>query len=465
MAYVHNLEDTICALSTPPGTGGIAVLRVSGPQSLSIGRTLCPKLPENIPTHTVHLAKLLDPASGAVVDEVLVTYFAHGKSYTGQETLEISCHGGPAVVNSILQILTRSGARLAEKGEFTFRAYMNGKVDLVQAEAVLDLIHSGTSAAARVASRQLQGELSLKYKEIESGLLWALTQMEAQIDFSTEDIQPVQSDHVNRHLTTLDTLITQLLDTYAKGRALREGVQLVLAGEPNVGKSSLFNRILGRDQAIVTDIEGTTRDVLEGRMVWRDYPVVVKDTAGLRQSDDLVESLGIQRAQEAVREADWTLVVIHGPDFVSSQGHLPDYFDYSSDQVLVLVNQVDLLEASERELVLKKASDLKVPSERVRLVSAKSGEGVREALDELLKKVNPQANAGEEVYINLRHFEALSKVRERLVSACQLLESEDSPELVSFELQDGLRLVHGLLGKEFYEQIIDQIFKEFCLGK
>lgn len=465
MIHVHNLEDTICALSTPPGKGGIAVVRVSGPKALAVSRTLCPKLPEKPASHTVHFTPLREPGSEEVVDEVLATFFAHGRSFTGQETVEISCHGSPTVVARLLSLLTQAGARMAERGEFTFRAYMNGKVDLVQAEAIFDLIESDTTAAAKVASRQLRGDLSRKYKEMETGLLWALAQTEAQIDFSTEDIQPVQNDQLVTHLNTLNTLVTSLRDTYSRGRLLKEGLHLVLAGEPNVGKSSLFNAILGEERAIVTEIQGTTRDVLEGRLSWRGYPLVVMDTAGLRDSVDPVERLGIQRAQEAAREADWVLHVVKASDVLSSLDRQMPQLDHPGENVFILVNQIDQLSSSERDAVRDHFEQSGQPLGKAHQVSAKTGEGLPEVLDALVEKMDPRQLAGEEVYINLRHFEALGRIEQRLVSATELLCQEESPELISFELQDAIREVHGLLGKEFYEQVIDQIFAEFCLGK
>jgi tRNA modification GTPase len=461
MNYVHNLEDTICALSTPPGKGGIAVIRVSGPQSLAIARKLCPSLPQQVKTHSIYYAHLKDPATDDNVDEVLVSYFEKGKSFTGQETIEISCHGGPMVSSEIIRLLNFYGARAAERGEFTFRSYMNGKVDLVQAEAILDLIESSSKAAARVASRQLKGELSQKYTEIEGELLWLLAQLEAQIDFSTEDIQPIQPDQLLTRLSSLTKIVDSLLTTYSQGRILKEGLQIVLCGEPNVGKSSLFNRILGEDRAIVTEIQGTTRDVLEGRFQWEGYPVVIKDTAGLHTSDDPVEKLGIQRAQVAMQEADWIFMVIHGPDQLSSQKKLPLEV---TDNVFVLVNQIDKLSDFERDQVLSILKSMNLPMDRVHLVSAQTGQGISETLSNLFSRVDLGASLGEEVYINLRHFESLTKVRERLSSA-QVLLPQDSPELVAFELQDALRQVHGILGKEFYEQVVDAVFQQFCLGK
>ncbi len=305
-------QDTICAVSTPHGVGGISVIRVSGLDTLSIVAKICPFLPEHPESHRVYFGVLRNSqnaagsASADEIDEVLVTYFKKGKSFTGEEVIEISCHGSPVICQSILHELVLLGARPADRGEFTFRAFMNGKLDLVQAESVLSLIESQSQQAARLALRQLKGSVSKKLEDIENDMTWVLALAEAGIDFSTEGIQLVENSVVLERLDKIEKSLEELVGTFKVGRVLKDGFRIVLTGLPNVGKSSLLNLFLEDERAIVTDIPGTTRDVIHGDTSFKGVKFTFLDTAGLRESvSDLVEKIGIQKAGKLLANLMW----------------------------------------------------------------------------------------------------------------------------------------------------------------
>ncbi|WP_374031624.1 tRNA uridine-5-carboxymethylaminomethyl(34) synthesis GTPase MnmE [Bdellovibrio bacteriovorus] len=298
-------KDTICAISTPHGVGGISVIRVSGPQTLNIVSKICPFLPAHPESHKVYFGNLKNSQSGDEIDEVLATYFKEGRSFTGEEVIEISCHGSPLICQSILNQLVNLGARPADRGEFTFRAFMNGKLDLVQAESVLSLIESQSQQAAKLALRQLKGTLSHKLEEIEDDMTWILAHAEASIDFSTEGIEVIEENVIQVRLKKIEAGLKELVATFKVGRLLKDGFRIVLTGLPNVGKSSLLNLFLEDERAIVTDIPGTTRDVIHGDTTFEGVKFTFVDTAGLRdEATDLVERIGIQKSYEAQNESD-----------------------------------------------------------------------------------------------------------------------------------------------------------------
>ena len=458
-------EDTICALSTPPGVGGIAVLRVSGSRAFEISRRLCSFLPELPESHRIYYGICRSSVTHDALDEVLVACFAEGRSFTGEETTEISCHGGAVISALVLKELIRAGARLANRGEFTYRAFMNGRLDLVQAESVLALIDSRSQQSAKVALRQLQGHLSKDFARIEDDLLWILAHLEASIDFSTEDIEIVSPQELIDRSAGLLRLTENLVASYSKGRLLREGLEVVLAGRPNVGKSSILNAFLREDRAIVTSIAGTTRDTIEGRLSVRGVPVTFVDTAGLRETENEIEKMGIARSQKAMSSADFVFYVLD----LSSGLWREDAAEFASkarDRSYFLVNKVDLPGVDgDFAAVQKCLGALGIPGERVFAVSALKNEGF-DALERLISSfVDHLDSESSNVVTQARHLEALQKIHSCLVAAIGLIKGNSSPEFVAFELQEAVRAIHELLGKEFNEQVIERIFKEFCLGK
>lgn len=454
-------EDTICALSTPPGHGGIAVVRLSGPSSLRISRKLCHFLPDSPESHRVYYG-LCAASSEEAIDEVLVSFFATGRSFTGEETIEISCHGSPLISSIILRELIAAGARLARPGEFTYRAFMNGRLDLVQAESVLALIESQSAAAARVALRQLQGHLSTQFAEIEDDLIWILAHLEASIDFSTEGIEVVPSQHLTDRTKRVVARVEELLASYAKGKLLREGVEIAIVGRANAGKSSLLNAFLREDRAIVTAHEGTTRDTIEGQISIAGVPVTLVDTAGLRSTENEVERLGIERSKAAMKRADYIFQVLDILDPVDGLAEIE-----LSVNSFYLLNKAELGMGDHKALaqvLIERGAN----PERIFAVSAKSRMGLDEiesALTSLVQTEQMDQMGLSRTVTQARHFELLQKIHSCLLAAIDLIKWDTSPEFIAFELQQAVRAIHELLGKEFNEQVIDRVFKEFCLGK
>ena len=476
MLFGDALEDnkTICALSTPPGVGGIAVIRVSGPDAFKFTRSLCPFLPEKPESHRIYFGTAKEVQTKTAIDEVVVSCFAEGRSFTGEETAEISCHGGTVLTSSILRELVFAGCQMAKPGEFTFRAFMNGRLDLVQAEGVLSLIESQSKQAARVALRQLKGRLSEELAVVEDGLVWILAQLEASIDFSTEGIEVIASKVLIERTTKVRTTVDRLIESYDQGRLLTEGLTIALVGRPNVGKSSLLNSLVGEDRAIVTAQAGTTRDLVEGKVSFNGVPVTFIDTAGLRDTQDEVEKIGIERTRKTLSKADLVLHVLDAtrslyPDEIDDlKSILSDKSGGGWGRHWVVVNKADI-DANEagyaRCLEELKQNGLVVPTQNIFSLSAKTRAGLSKLETFVGSKVQSDASETAAVITQARHFELLQKIQSCLVRAVALITKDESAEFIAFELQDAIRAIHELLGKEFHEQVIDRIFKEFCLGK
>ena len=469
-------KDTICAVSTPHGVGGISVLRVSGPLTYSIVSKLCTFLPEHPESHKVYFGNLKTAQGGDVIDEVLVTYFKTGNSFTGEEVIEISCHGSPLICQTILRELIQLGARAADRGEFTYRAFMNGKLDLVQAESVLSLIESQSQQAAKLALRQLKGQLSHKLESIEDDMTWILAHAEASIDFSTEGIDVVDNTVVIQKLKMIEASLTDLVGTFKVGRLLKDGFRIVLTGLPNVGKSSLLNLFLEDERAIVTDIPGTTRDVIHGDTSFEGVKFTFIDTAGLRdEATDLVERIGIQKSYEAQNESDVVFFVFDIEKGMSGE-ELQVLESLDPKKTFILANKTDRIggqkplemvdNALKNSKFLQKISDYKgFLSKRVFFVSALDKKVRSEVLKELVKEFADLQVENTVLISNARHYENLSRALENAQRSQTVVNQGLGSEFLALELKESLIAIHETLGKRFDDQIMDRVFKEFCIGK
>ncbi len=475
--YVGDRDQyTICAVATPHGVGGISVIRVSGPQALLFCRPLMSFLPEKLVSHKAHFGSLRDPETQEIIDEVLVTYFQEGHSFTGEEVAEISCHGSPFICQSILNLLIRSGCRAADRGEFTYRAFMNSKLDLVQAESVLSLIESQTQASSKLALRQLKGDLSTELEQIENDMTWILAHAEAGIDFSTEGIDIVDNAEVQRRLARTEGVLSELVSTFRMGRIIKDGFRVVLTGLPNVGKSSLLNLFLEDQRAIVTDIPGTTRDVLYGDTLFEGFKFTFLDTAGLRQeTSDVVEKMGIERSYEAQSEADLVLFVLDSSLGVSAEEiRLLDQLD--AKRTFLVFNKIDKIPVAQGSEALKQAlQGSKFYQESLALgfaiesrfffVSALDKAVRRQVLSELVKSFEMQRQTNSVLLSNARHFENLQRALENTQRSKQIVVAQTGDEFLALELKEALIAIQETLGKRFDDQIMDRVFKEFCIGK
>lgn len=464
-------KDTICAVSTPPGLGGISVIRLSGPATLELLRPLATFLPASPESHRAYYGWLRDPSVAQPLDEVLITWFSEGRSFTGETTAEISCHGNPLICREILRTLIDRGARSAEPGEFTSRAFLNGRLDLVQAESVLALIESRSAAASRLALRQLHGDLSDRIRRIEDDVTWALAHIEASIDFSTEGLDVVSNAGLDDRLDRAEKELVRLVDSFRQGRVLKDGLRVAFAGRPNVGKSSLLNNFLEEDRAIVSDLPGTTRDVVEGETFVHGLRVVFLDTAGLREATDVVERMGIERSHRTQSEADMVFFV-----FDASEGWTP--FDeeliarLDPKRLIVLANKSDRLSEDLRGRVLEqlKMSDFfrangGISEEKVFFVSALDKTARQGVLDRLAGRFQTEQAETSSVLSSARHHEKLGRSLEAVRSSRSQFAAGVGAEFVAIDLKEALLAVQETLGKRFDDQIMDRVFKEFCIGK
>jgi tRNA modification GTPase len=446
--------DTIVAAATPPGRGGVGVVRVSGPKTPEIAATLVGDLP--VPRHAT-LARFLD-AEGEPIDIGLALFFPGPHSYTGEHVLEIQGHGGPVVVERLVERCLQLGARRAQPGEFTERAFLNDKIDLAQAEAVADLIDAGSREAARAAMRSLQGEFSGMVQGLTEALVDLRTYVEAAIDFPEEEVDFLADAEVVERLATVRGHFAAVATAAGQGRLLRDGISVVLAGRPNSGKSSLLNRLAGYDAAIVTEIPGTTRDVLRERIDIDGLPLHVLDTAGLRDSDDVVEREGMRRAAAEMARADRVLFVIdaaNDPDggaFIEERARLP-----SDVPVTLVFNKIDLGDA------LPVADTISGPP-RIH-VSALTGAGLDLLRAHLKDSVSFQTAGNGSISARRRHLEALARARESVEQAARQLAQHRAGELVAEELRAAQQALEEITGVFSADDLLGRIFGSFCIGK
>ena len=464
MKFCDSFDDTIAAIATPVGTGGIGIIKVSGPDAWTIGRQLFSqtKPPRVIQSHHLYHGHITEPETGKTVDEVLISFMHGPTTYTREDVVEINCHSGLAVLDRILELVIRTGARLAEPGEFTRRAFLNGRIDLTQAEAVLDLLNSKTRKSLHLAGEHLRGGLQTAISELRNQLLEVLAMVEAAIDFPDEDLEILQEKKLAAQIRQqVRDPITQLLDQYEDGRILREGLSVIIAGKPNVGKSSLLNNLLRSNRALVTPVPGTTRDVIEESLSLKGIPLRLVDTAGLRQADDLVEQLGMEFTRERLAQADLVLLVLDRSAPLTSED-LHIYDDIRATPLLIVLNKIDL----EPHPDFASIED-RFPQETLVQISALYGDGLEELKDGVFHTILGRRLDTETSVVapNLRHKLCLQSSLEAINRALDLLDGQSAAELIALELQEALNHLGEIIGLTTTEDLLDQIFNQFCIGK
>lgn len=457
--------DTIAAVATAPGEAGIGIVRISGDAAVEVGDRVFRgkrRLGES-ESHRMVYGRIVDPESGETVDEGLAVVMKGPRSYTGEDVVEIHGHGGPLVVRRVLEAVLRAGARLAEPGEFTKRAFLRGKMDLSQAEAVIDLIRAKSDLARRVALEQVQGRLSERIRKLRERLVDVLAHIEVTIDYPEHDVEAVTASHVRRAADEVVPEMDRLLRDAHSGRIIREGLETVIVGKPNVGKSSLLNALARADRAIVTDIPGTTRDVLQEFIQVRGIPLNVLDTAGIRETGDVVEQLGVQKSRERMKRADLVLLVLDASrPLEPTDVELMEELRSSPSPVLAVLNKVDLPVRVDR-----KAVEQYLGKDRIVEMVASQGKGVEELEDRIARMVFGGEVAGRDpAYLsNIRHIELVRKAREHLVSAARAAEEGFTLDVVAVDVRSAWEALGEIIGETASEQLLDQIFSRFCLGK
>ena len=462
-----NLDDTIVAIATPPGRGGIGIVRISGPEARNIALPML-RLKHGLEPGRAVLGELVEPC-GAVastphthshsqrIDEVVVTYFAKAHSYTTDDIIEISAHGSPVVLRHVVEIALSRGARLAEPGEFTMRAFLNGRIDLTQAEAVRDLIESQTLFQAKVAAQQLEGALSRRLQPIKQKLVELIALLEAGVDFAEDDVSVLPADRIIQHISTVRAPLKELLSSFAYGKLVHDGLTLAIVGRPNVGKSSLFNRLVERERAIVTATPGTTRDLVTETVALEGIPVKLMDTAGIRQSFDEAESIGIGKSMEALADADLVLVVLDSSQAVEEEDH----------RLLGLV-------AKRPAILVENKTDITsvqflVPGSQLRRVrtSALTSEGISELRAEILRHVGGELGGRSETgfLTNARHQGLVRDSLAGLEAAVVAVGNRIPHEMVLLDLYAALRPLDEITGATSSDDILNLIFSKFCIGK
>lgn len=475
---LNNKKADICALSTANGYSAISVVRLSGPNALSILKNLCNLSDKTVTPRYAYLTNVLD-SKKETIDQVLAIYFENQHSYTGESSFEISCHGNPYIVKKILERIVELGARLAEPGEFTFRAFLNNKIDLVQAESVLSLIESQTDQARKVSLRQLEGETSSQFLKMESDLIWCLAHIEASIDFSTEGLETADPKELIDKLKIIRNQLSDFAEGYKKGHLIKEGITIALLGKPNVGKSSLLNLLVQTSKAIVTDIAGTTRDVIEATTIHNGQKINIADTAGIRTTQDQVEKIGVDRSLDQAKKVDLCLLILDGSKSIEPEDEVvfQELVKAANVPFQIVVNKADLLSEKQRDLVIAETTkflqkNLKNKEESSQFIAHKpifisslaSTDRV-ELLNYVVSQFSELNLGDESVITSARQVEMTIEARDMVQKVIEELETEIGSEFIAQTLKEALLCVQKILGHVYDDQILDRVFKEFCLGK
>lgn len=449
--------DTIVAIATPPGRSAIGVVRLSGPQSLEIIRALVDDEQYTPEPNRIALKEILRE-SGELLDYALVTYFNSPHSFTGEEMVEISCHGSPVILRQLLDLIQSLDARLAGPGEFTLRACKNGKLNLSQAEAIRDLINAQTDAAVVQAARQLRGELSSALEPSKKKLIQIIVRLESALEFVEDDLPQIQVEEIRSQISEVLGTVNRLAQTYATGHLLREGLRVTIIGRPNVGKSSLFNRLLGLERAIVTEIAGTTRDSITESISLRGIPISLTDTAGIRRAGNKIEVIGVARTHRAMADADLLVVVIDGSSELLAED-LAVLSEATDTRHIVAVNKCDLPEMPGLD------QQLGAPSEVIHL-SALTAEGLEDLTAAILEPFGMVDSEGVGLLVtDSRHYDLLRRTQGSLEESLEMIKDAASEELVLVGLHNALKFLGEITGETTTEELLSQIFSTFCIGK
>ncbi|HCV0652845.1 TPA: tRNA uridine-5-carboxymethylaminomethyl(34) synthesis GTPase MnmE [Staphylococcus aureus] len=456
--------DTITSISTPMGEGAIGIVRLSGPQAVEIADKLYKgkHLLNDVPSHTINYGHIIDPESKEVIEEVMVSVLRAPKTFTREDIIEINCHGGILTINRVLELTMTYGARMAEPGEFTKRAFLNGRIDLSQAEAVMDFIRSKTDRASKVAMNQIEGRLSDLIKKQRQSILEILAQVEVNIDYPEYgDVEDATTEFLLEQSKEIKQEINRLLDTGAQGKIMREGLSTVIVGKPNVGKSSMLNNLIQDNKAIVTEVAGTTRDVLEEYVNVRGVPLRLVDTAGIRETEDIVEKIGVERSRKALSQADLILFVLNNNEALTQE----DYTLYEvvkNEDVIVIVNKMDL----EQNIDINEVKDMIGDTPLIQTSMLK-----QEGIDELEIQIRDLFFGGEVqnqdmTYVsNSRHISLLKQARQTIQDAIDAAESGVPMDMVQIDLTRTWEILGEIIGETASDELIDQLFSQFCLGK
>ncbi|MBC6165449.1 tRNA uridine-5-carboxymethylaminomethyl(34) synthesis GTPase MnmE [Listeria booriae] len=456
--------DTIAAISTPPGEGAIAIIRLSGDEAIQIADRIfyAQKSLGDVESHTIHYGHIVDPSTGETVEEVMATVMRAPRTFTREDVVEINAHGGIISVNRVLQLLLRNGAKLAEPGEFTKRAFLNGRIDLSQAEAVMDLIRAKTDRAMGVALQQMDGNLSRLIRSLRREILDALAQVEVNIDYPEyDDVEEMTQRMLVEKAQLVRASVEQLLLTAQQGKILREGLATAIIGRPNVGKSSLLNQLIQEEKAIVTDIAGTTRDIIEEYVNVRGVPMRLIDTAGIRETEDIVEKIGVERSRKALQEADFILLVLNQHEPLSVEDEA--LFEAVAGQNFVVVlNKTDLAQNIDVARVRQLAGEN--PVVETSLVNEAGIAELELAIKELF--FAGEIDAGDATYVsNARHIALLHEAIQAIDAVIEGVEAGMPVDIVQIDMTRAWDLLGEIIGESVQDELLDQLFNQFCLGK
>ena len=467
--------DTIVALATPAGAGAIAVIRLSGEGAITIAsdifNSISGKILSKQKTHTVHLGHIKD--GERVIDEVLATVFKNPYSYTGEDVVELSCHGSNYIQQEIIQLCLRKGCRMATAGEFTLRAFLHGKMDLSQAEAVADLISSDSEASHQLAIQQMRGGFSSEIKVLRQELLNFASLIELELDFSEEDVEFANREDFQKLISKITLVLKRLIDSFATGNVLKNGIPVAIVGEPNVGKSTLLNALLNEERAIVSDIAGTTRDSIEDEINIGGIAFRFIDTAGIRETKDIIEGLGIQKTFEKIEQAQVVIFLIEAAKFISQEEILKLEIlkirnKYPQKAILIIANKVDQISLKEKEQIRLDLDIISSSGEKSKtlLLSAKTGEGVENLKTTLLDFVNLGALRNNDTIVtNSRHYDSLLKALEEIIKVQEGIDSNLTSDLMAIDIRQALYYFGEITGEITNDDLLGNIFANFCIGK